>query len=42
MKNYYKILHLESNATSQEIKKRFKQLALICHPDKQKTNEYNF
>jgi DnaJ-class molecular chaperone len=32
-KDYYKILSLKQNATSQEIKKSFKTLARKYHPD---------
>ena len=42
MKNYYKILYLEPNVSQNEIRKRYKLLALICHPDKQKSNDYNY
>ena len=33
-KDYYKILGLERNATQDEIKKKYKKLALKFHPDK--------
>ena len=42
MKNYYKILDLSYNATVDDIRKRYRKLALICHPDKQKKDEYNY
>ena len=34
MKNYYKILKIENRATEAEIKKAFRKLATIYHPDK--------
>ena len=42
MKNYYEILDIDPTSTQDEIKKKYKKLALICHPDKQKNNEYNY
>jgi DnaJ-class molecular chaperone len=38
-KNYYKILKISKNSTSDEIKKAFKSLALTQHPDKGGTTE---
>ncbi|MBC7774928.1 MAG: J domain-containing protein [Phycisphaerae bacterium] len=35
-KDYYKILGIEKNATSEDIKKAFRKLALQHHPDKNK------
>lgn len=34
MKDYYKTLGIERNATDVEIKKAFRKLALECHPDR--------
>ena len=34
MKNYYQILHIEPDATKEDIKAAFKSLALALHPDK--------
>ena len=42
MANYYEILNITSNATKQEIKKAFKKLALIYHPDRNKGFEEKF
>ena len=32
--SYYESLGLQSNATKEEIKKKYKEIALTCHPDK--------
>jgi len=37
--NHYKTLGLKRNATREEIKKRFRQLALKAHPDLNKSND---
>lgn len=37
MKNYYKILELEENSSSDEIKKSFRRLSLMYHPDRNKS-----
>lgn len=34
MKDYYKILGIEKDATEQEIKKAYRKLAIVHHPDK--------
>ena len=39
MKNYYKILNINKNATLKEIKKAYKHLALIYHHDRNKIND---
>lgn len=36
IKDHYKILNINKNATPEEIKKSYKQLALLWHPDKNK------
>ena len=33
-KNYYQILELNENATSDEIKKAYRRLSFVYHPDK--------
>ena len=33
-KDYYKILGVEKDATEQEIKKAYRKLAIVHHPDK--------
>lgn len=42
MKNYYKILGLEKNASEEDIKKAFRKLAHVYHPDKAGGNEAKF
>lgn len=37
MNDYYKILNINKNATSDEIKKAYRQAALFWHPDKNKS-----
>ncbi len=37
LKDYYKVLHLSSTASSDEIKKAYRKLALQFHPDKNST-----
>jgi len=41
-KDYYKILGVEKNATTDEIKKAFKKLAMQYHPDRQGGDEKKF
>lgn len=41
-KDYYKILGVEKNATTEEIKKAFRKLAHQYHPDKQSGDEAKF
>ena len=33
-KNYYEILEIERNATQEDIKKAYRKLSLLHHPDK--------
>ncbi len=42
MKDYYQILGISPNATQQEIKLTFRKLAVLYHPDKNKTSEDRF
>jgi curved DNA-binding protein CbpA len=34
MKNYYKVLHVSQSATADEIKRSYRKLAVLYHPDK--------
>lgn len=34
MKDYYKILGINRDANEQEIKKAYRRLVLVCHPDR--------
>lgn len=42
MQNYYLILGLKSGASQEEIKKAFRKLALVHHPDMKTGNEAKF
>ena len=42
MKNYYKILELEKTAELKDIRKSYKRLALIWHPDRNNGNDTKF
>lgn len=42
MKNYYKILEVEENATQEQIKKSYRTLSMKYHPDKNPDNEEKF
>ncbi|HEX9319971.1 MAG TPA: J domain-containing protein [Nitrososphaeraceae archaeon] len=39
VQNYYELLSLNQNASTQEIKRSFRKLALKYHPDKNKNSE---
>ena len=38
MENYYKILDIDENASQDEIKKKYRKLSLLHHPDKNPGN----
>ena len=40
--SYYSILGLDNTATSKDIKKAYRTLALQCHPDRNNKDEYQF
>ncbi len=40
IKDHYQILEVSNNATPEEIKKTFRRLAQVYHPDKQPDNEF--
>ncbi|MBM6499044.1 DnaJ domain-containing protein [Flavobacterium macrobrachii] len=42
MKNYYKTLGLNKNATIEEIKKAYRKLAFVYHPDHNKSENASF
>src|SRR5947199_6581509 len=39
VQNYYELLSVNQNASTQEIKRSFRELALKYHPDKNKNSE---
>lgn len=41
LKDYYKLLELEPSATLPEIKKAYRRLALLHHPDKTGNDPYS-
>ena len=42
MKDYYQILNVPFNCTKKEIKKKYYELCLKYHPDKNDFNDENF
>ena len=42
MKNYYNILNVEENATSDQIKKSFRKMSMKYHPDKNNGDDQKF
>ena len=38
LKDYYKILNLKNNCSKEEIRKKYKELSKIYHPDKTNNN----
>lgn len=36
---YYEILEVDEKATSEEIKLQYRKLALVCHPDKNQSED---
>ena len=42
MQNYYNVLELKPNATKTDIKKAYRRLAVMYHPDKNPTGEEKF
>ena len=42
MKNYYKVLELPKNSSGEDIKKSYRRLALIYHPDKNNSDDNKF